>query len=90
MKRWWIGCGLGALLCALRVSNADERWRQREPPWTERFEGSRMWTPDREQRRRGGWPDQFTIDKPGRGDLSVHGARVHMSGVSMLNGRAMI
>jgi hypothetical protein len=66
MRRWWVGCSLGVLLCTLGVSHADDRWRQSEPPWTERFEGSRTWRPDREQRRRSGLPDQFTIDKPGK------------------------
>ena len=66
MRRWWIGCSLSILLYTLGVSHADDWWRQREPPWTERFEGSRMWTLDREQRRRSRMPDQFTIDKPGK------------------------
>jgi hypothetical protein len=51
------------------VSHADEHRRQREPPWAERFEGSRTWTPDREQRRRGEWPDRITIDHLGQCDV---------------------
>jgi hypothetical protein len=27
MKRWWIGCCLGLLLCTMGVGHADERWR---------------------------------------------------------------
>ena len=65
MKRWWVACSLGLLLCTLGASYADERRRQSEPPWTERFEGTRTWRPDRDQRRYG-LPDQFTIDKPGK------------------------
>jgi hypothetical protein len=67
MQRWWIACSLGVLLCTLGVGDAEDRWRDSKPPWTERFEGSRTWRPDRDRRWRGEpLPDQFTIDKPGK------------------------
>ena len=70
MKRWWVGCCLGMLLCALSVGHADERGRDREqrgfPFSSERWEGSRDWKPDRQMRRRWPWPDHFTVDRPGK------------------------
>jgi hypothetical protein len=70
MKRWWIGCCLGLLLCTLGVSHADERGRDGErrgfPFSSERWEGSRDWKPDRNVRRQWPWPDGFTVDRPGK------------------------
>ncbi len=68
MRRWWIGCCLGMLLCSLSVSYAGERRRDGDlqgfPFSSERWEGSRDWRPDRRERR---WlPDRFVVDKPGK------------------------
>jgi hypothetical protein len=69
MRRWWIGCCLGLLLCTLGVGDADERWRrykrdQRGFPFTERWDGFRTWKPDLPW----GWdrPDRLIIDRPGK------------------------
>jgi hypothetical protein len=68
MRRWWIGCCLGMLLCVLGVGHADDRWRDRDRSWSpfsdERWEGSRDWRPGRRERR--SWPDHFVVDKPGK------------------------
>src|ERR671930_160875 len=61
--------GLVLLLISLTAVHAGDRWRgdgrgPREFPYTDRFEGSRRWRPDRS----GEWdmPDRFTIDRPGK------------------------
>jgi hypothetical protein len=70
MKRWWIGCCLGVLLCAVSIGHADERRRDGDlgkfPFSHERWEGSRDWQPDRRERRSWPWPDNFVVDKPGK------------------------
>jgi Ni/Co efflux regulator RcnB len=70
MRRWLISGFLAFMLVALVDAHADERGRgheQRDSPFSsEHWEGSRKWTPDRHQRRRGDVPDRFTIDKPGK------------------------
>jgi hypothetical protein len=70
MKSWWIGCCLGLLLCSLNISYADERRRDGDlgnfPFSNERWEGSRDWKPDRRERRRWPWPDNFVVDRPGK------------------------
>jgi hypothetical protein len=70
MRRWWIGCCLGLLLCAVAVGHADEPWREGErrgfPFSSERWEGTREWKPDRELRRPWDWPDRVIIDRPGK------------------------
>jgi hypothetical protein len=73
MRRWLIGWSLAFMLVTLAGAYADERRRGDEPrgfPFSsEHWEGSRKWTPDRHQRRRGDLPDRFTIDKPGKCEL---------------------
>ena len=70
MKRWWIGCCLGVLLCTLSVGHVDARGRDGErrgfPFSSERWEGSRDWKPDRNVRRQWPWPDHFVVDRPGK------------------------
>jgi hypothetical protein len=70
MRHWWIGCCLGLLLCAIGVSYADERRRdgdRREFPFSnERWEGSRDWKPNRQERRSLGSSDRVIIDRPGK------------------------
>jgi hypothetical protein len=64
--RWWIGLGLGILLCMANVGFTDDR-RGFPFPADEHWEGYRTWTPDRYSRRRGlVMPDRFTIDRPGK------------------------
>lgn len=68
MKRWLIPWALGVMLLTIAGAHADDRWREKERrdfPFTERFEGTRTWKPNRELRRQG-LPDQMIIDKPGK------------------------
>jgi len=70
MRRWWVGCCLGVLLCSLTLGYADERRRDGDlrnfPFSSERWEGSRDWKPSRQERRGWPWPDNFVVDKPGK------------------------
>ncbi len=68
MRRWLIGGSVAFMLMTLAGAHADERWRDGERqgfPFTERFEGTRTWKPDRDLRRQG-VPDRFVIDRPGK------------------------
>jgi len=70
MGPWIIGWFLACLLIISVDVRADERWHGHErwgfPFSSEHWEGSRKWTPDRQQRRHWDWPDRFTIDKRGK------------------------
>jgi hypothetical protein len=52
------------------IGHTQERWRSDElrnfPFSSERWEGTRKWTPDRKLRRQWEWPDNFVVDRPGK------------------------